>query len=553
MKDILNHHAKTADLGPDEKRILDRLLSRAQAQEDMIPQTVHASRGFMRIERVAQAKPVSLFGQSVGSFAHNRIVVHFGTEGDDGTTAPGAPLMTALISEESLAQLMMSPNRSNAHVALTAESWLGETMPNWEGKKIRPDDLLDAAMEKTLRSRRRAADALKKMAADMKSGISKAKQQDMKILLDQVLAKGDAAFRLERHKDNLQRTLVQNRVEASTAALNLPGIARAAQEDPLSLEGGSDITDPELARDRNGLLDAAMERYRLPEAELAYEATISYMRHILAQDHPDCTYVPGPDDPHGQKLRNALRDEDRAAVKKLEGLASLAASLSNPHTNERRAAADGFALTASTAFIGGGEADLHSSFPATDGGYFTLRIETAHVENSFGNEKIRDGSRVVELGLSPEDMMTALRGHPTGADIPCSIDNVGGISLPRHKLESEIEAVIQSDPARGDVAEARRSLETLISQANAIIQDGAKRAADRKELTDLIERIDLTMETFSEVELRDVQGRAGAMNHLVQEMNQGALKAINEYVLEHHGTELPMMIARDREDPDFSY
>ena len=76
---------------------------------------------------------------------------------------------------------------------------------------------------------------------------------------------------------------------------------------------------------------------------------------------------------------------------------------------------------------------------------------------------------------------------------------------------------------------------------------------DRKELTDLIERIDLTMETFSEVELRDVQSRAGAMNHLVQEMNQGALKAINEYVMEHHGTELPMMIARDREDPDFSY
>ncbi|KKL18747.1 hypothetical protein LCGC14_2472430 [marine sediment metagenome] len=59
MKDILNHHAKTAELGPDDKRILNRLLSRAHAREDMIPQTVHASRGFMRIERVAQAKPVS--------------------------------------------------------------------------------------------------------------------------------------------------------------------------------------------------------------------------------------------------------------------------------------------------------------------------------------------------------------------------------------------------------------------------------------------------------------------------------------------------------------
>ena len=549
MKNILNHYTQTTDLEPGEQHIVARLKRREDAQNAIVPDTPHASRGFLRIERVANAVPVSLFGQSVRSFAHNRIAVCFGVEGEGGETVPGAPLMTALISEESLAQLMMSPNRSNKNIALTAETWLGEVMPEWCDEKSSPDSLLDTAMDETLSSRRGAVDALKRIGRDLKAPLSKSGQRDMKNLLDQVLAKGDAKFRLERHSDNLQRILVQNRVEASTAALNIDGIARSAQSEPLLLEGVSQITNPEMARDINGMLNAAMERYTPQEAEVYFKATVIYMQKILDEYFPDCNYVPGSDDPHGQILRSALRNGDRDRVRQLEQLANLAANLVNPHVNELRAAADGHGLTASCAFIAGGDFALHASFPSADRGYFSMRIETATIENDFGNEKIRDGSLIVELGLSPEDMMTALRGHPTGADIPCSIDNVAGISLSRPKLESDLEAIVKSGASNATVKEALTELMDLTSEAMALIKGGAKRAADRKLLENLLERIDLSMETYSAFELREVQDRAGRMNNIVRDMNRNSLQAINDYVLARNGCELPMFLGlRDEDD-----
>jgi hypothetical protein len=548
MKKILNHYLLDVELDPGEKHILGRLIARQKAHDAIVPDDPHASRGFLRIERVAKSEPVSLFGQSVRSFAHNRIVICFGVEGEGGETVPGAPLMTALISEESLAQLMMSPNRSNQNVALTAESWLGETMPQWSDRRPSPDELLDAAMGDTLASRRGAVDALKLKASDLKGPLSKARQRDMAILLDQVLAKSDAKFRLQRHSDNLQRILVQSRVEASTAALNIDGIARSAQSEPLLLEGGAEITDPSLARDRNGMLNAAMERYTPEEAKLAYKAVITFMQKIIKDDFPDCAYVPGSNDPHGQRLRMALRDDDRARAKQLEHLASLAANLANPHVDERRAAADGHGLTASCAFIEGGDHALHASFPSANRGFFSFRIETAVVENSFGNEKIRDGSRIVELGLSPEDMMTALRGHPTGADIPCSIDNVAGISLSRPKLEGNLEAIVNSGAADPIGDETLAEFTGLIAQAKDVIKSGAKRASDRKQLEDLVDRIDIAMEAFSGFELRNVQDRARSMNDIVQDMNRKSLQSINDYVLERNGSDLPMILSQYDDD-----
>ncbi len=541
MKKILEHYVKTSEPDENQRRIIQRLRSRLDAHASILPETEHAGRGFLRIERVAKAEPVPLFGQNVPSFAHNRVVVCFGTEGDAGLTVSGAPLMSALISEESLAQLMLSPNRTNGHVALTAESWLGETMPLWQGVKTRPDDLLDAAMSETLQARRDAVDALKEMASEGKGAISKARQQDMKHLLDRVMSKGDAKFRLERHAENLQRILVQNRVEASTAALNLEGIARAARGEVSLLEGGSDITNPSLARDKNGMLNAAMERFTPQEAQVAYLATLSYMGSILDEKHPDITYTPSSEDPHGQNIRAILRGVDPYEVKELERLASLAGHLGNPYVNEKRELTDGQCLTASCSFISGGSEALHSSFPATDHGYFALRIETAYFENSFGNEKIRQGSTILELGLSPEDMMTALRGHPTGADIPCSIDHVAGIAVPRPKFPGDLEVIIKSDAVDPSVITARGELHQLVADASEMIAGGAKRVSDRQALGRMMEQIDLAMEEFSGVELRDVQSRADHMGALVNEMNRSALKSINDYVFDRHGCELPMI------------
>lgn len=55
MKNILNHYTQTADLEPGDQHIVARLKRREDAQNAIVPDTPHASRGFLRIERVANA------------------------------------------------------------------------------------------------------------------------------------------------------------------------------------------------------------------------------------------------------------------------------------------------------------------------------------------------------------------------------------------------------------------------------------------------------------------------------------------------------------------
>lgn len=543
LQDIMKKHLEAHDLPAAERTTLRRLLARQEARRRMVPRDPHASRGFVRIERVASAEPMKLFGQTAPSFACNRIVLSFGAQSGEGKTRPGKPVLTALISEESLAQLMLSPNRSNDHIALTAESWLGERMPRWQGEEAHPGDVLEDQLSETLGERRAALDALREGVSGLTKAIPKGVRQEMSALLGKVASKGNVRFYLERHSENLQRILVQNRVEASTAALNMEAIGRAAEQGHLlEAQDTPEITAPDLARDDNAMLDAAMEKFTPEEAAVARRAAVAWLSGYLRETYPEVAYDADQDDPHAKRMRTALTrratDEDRL---RLENVAILISSLGNPYVNERRAQADGFKLTASCSFRQGGSHALHSSFPDHDHGYFALSIKVAAEDDSFGNRKIRGGTTVVEIGMSPEDLMTALRGHPTGQDLPCSIDRIASQGLKRVHIQGEMEAVIEGGAADPDVHAAERDLAQLLTQAGEIVQAGAQRAADRKALADLLERIDLSVEAFSGLEARDAESRAREMQGIVRDMNAGAMRAINDYVLEHHGRTLPML------------
>lgn len=551
----IDYYLKIRDVPRLDRSLLravrERRLSHTAFLESLDPQ---ANRGFLRIERVVSARPVTLFGQNAPSYAFNRISVSLGKDGPDGRRVPGKTLMSALISEESLAQLMLSPNRSNNKIALTSETYLGEALPPiCDSGRQSSSRLLEDAISSTSGRRLGAAAELMRMTTGLDKPISKARALDMRHLLERVLSDGDASFVLTRHAENLQKDLVQYRVEASSAALNIQEIAadleqvrRLGCEEQLP-----DIPDLEVARNSNPLLDSAMDLYRPEEALACRDAMRCYMAASIQKNFPEgLDYDVMRDDPHAKILRNSLTWDMRGKVNitHLEKMAAMISSFGNEHVNEVRQKVDGYGLTASCSHISGGGLNLHSSFPTNDMGYFALRIHVGVLEESFGNEDIREGATFIELGLSPEDMMTALRGHPTGDDIPCSIDRLIGRGLPRVPHMTEIDRAIQHDGGAPGFLQARRSLQSLVSQASRIIESGAKKVADRRALEGLMPRIHEATEVLNAADAENIADRANDMNAQVRDMAREAISRIDEYVVEKHGislTELQMEEERD--------
>lgn len=553
--EAINHYLRQGDPSDREREVLKTLGVRAASHRDF-----HASfppdmnRGFMRIERVASARPVVLFGQNVPSYAYNRIVISRGAEGPEGKPVPGKTLMTALISEESLAQLMLSPNRSNKRIGLTAESFLGDVLPPRQGRGRRSSsDLLNEAIGGTSDRRIAAVKELQSVVNGLQKGIGKLARQEMAGILRQIAAEGDAEFVLERHSENLQKDLVQYRVEAASAALSVSDILDDIDRTRLlgAPEPEFDITDLELARNSNPMLDCAMMMYRPEEALLCQKVMKLYIEKALQEAFPEgINYHADIDDPHGQILRKAVpwgskRDVD---TKRLEAMVSMSSTFGNPHTNRTRAIADGYGLTATSSYISGGDADLHSSFPAVGNGHFCLRFHVGLLSESFGNEDINEGHTFLELGMSPEDMMTALRGHPTGADIPCSLDRITGVSVPRPPFESEITRAISDRGDSPDYLSAKKALGATISEVREIILDGARTTADRRQLQTLVSLLDDHLSQFVTVEQDNISESADRMSREVASMARSAFALIDDHVQKKHGVSLASLAADPKQD-----
>lgn len=548
--DAIDHYLNNHSPSADEVEVLRRIRLRRQAHDDFKAGfDARMNQGFVRIERVSRADPVMLFGQNVPSYAFNRITVSRGMDDEHGQRIPGESLLTALISEESLAQLMLSSNRSNRNIAMTLESVLGDTLPERRGLGRRTSsDLLSEQIDEF---HDRRADLLQGLQAEvngLERGLSKKAAEEYLSILQRIRPRDETSFLLRRHAENLQNDLVKYRVEAANAALNITDIMKEVEK--VKRIGVNthepDITDLELARNANPILDCAMKLYRPDEARICQKAVKAYFNLKLMEAFPEgIDYDVDVDDPHGQRLRKAVPWNSRNEVdtEPLESIAVLASSLGNEHTNKSRARADGYGMTASTSYISGGDTDLHSSFPATDNGHFSLRFHVGILEEGFGNERIQEAGTFLELGMSPEDMMTALRGHPTGAPIPCSLDRVTMQSVPRVTYESEITRAIQGGDESDDCLHARNRLEGILQAAEEIIRAGAKSAGSRRHLQQLISEAGDHLEVAIEAEAESISYRANRLNAEVQSMARSAMALIEDYVMEKHDFSLLALTA----------
>jgi hypothetical protein len=552
LNSAIEHYIRSGTPSQEDLHVLRRIVLRRRAHDALFDRLGEkANMGFLRIEKVASPEPVTLFGQNAPSYAYNRIVIRFG-EDRDGGRVPGAPLMSALISEESLAQLMLSPNRTNGRVGLTSDSFLGEKLPSFEGGgRTSSTDLLEGAIASSGERRLTGVRALQDAVNGLDRGINKKTAQEMEQLLRHVIPGSDAGFLLQRHAENLEKDLVQYKVEASSAALNLNQIL--SEIETLRRLGHSgdahDITDLEAARNTNPMLDVAMDRLRQDEALICQKAVKSYLEARIRSVFPEgLDYNIDQDDPYGRSLKESIpfSQRDSEGVESLKRLATLSSDLGNDARNSSRDQADGYSLTASCAFISGGSKNLHSSFPAGDAGHFTLRFHIGMIEERFGGEHIQEGSTFLEIGLSMEDMMTALRGHPAGEYIPCSLDRVAQRGLERVPAGGVIDKVIADEGEDRRLSGLREDIKPLVSEARDIIRSGARKSSERKYLADIVSRLGDLVEALNEAEADNIAYRADQMNAQVHTMAKDALSVINDHVVEKYGVGLHQI----GQDPD---
>jgi hypothetical protein len=116
---------------------------------------------------------------------------------------------------------------------------------------------------------------------------------------------------------------------------------------------------------------------------------------------------------------------------------------------------------------------IHSSFPPSDASYFSLRVSAAHYHTSLGAAEIwSDGAPLIEIEITAEDLMTALRGHPDGLPIPCSIRSICGVwehpePRPQHPLSEDIATFAADIADLPEVKALAQALDELSSLVNS--------------------------------------------------------------------------------------
>ena len=560
LLNAINHYLKYHTPENSEIDVLHRMRARQQAHKDFQDSFDELmNQAFIRIERVTSAKPVLLFGQHVPSYAFNRISISRGMNDEKtGQRVPGDSLLTALISEESLARLMLSTNRTNNRIALTLESALGEMLPTDERHTRKTSNtLLEESIDENHKNRMLALYKLKTRVNELDKAPGKKLSEDYIHVLDKI-RRIDTSFMLQRHSENLGNDMVQYQTEAANVALNIASLLKDAERLKL-LEGPepdpADITDVELARNGNPLLDHAMELYRPEEALICRKAVLSYVGDQINKDFPEgLDYDIEVSDPQGKRLNRVINESDRNGVnfELLMKLVNLASTLGNSHSNETRTKADGYGLTASVSRVSGGNTnDLYSSVPVTEHDQFSLRISTGIIEENFGNQDIRESKTFVELGLSTEDLMMALRGHPTGEFTPCSLDWLGSKKINRISYKTELNREIdeaatadrsdRSDRSESGTADYDRSeFEGLLQDAKTILRNGARTAGDRRELQDLLTRAYDVIGNVLKNEADEIISRADRMNSHARTRVRSAMSSFNDHVEKEHGVNLAL-------------
>jgi hypothetical protein len=392
--------------------------------------------GFILFERIYSNVPMPLFGQQTAALAATRVRICRADMGPDGATVPGAPLFVGRMADRALTNLVLNSNRGEAAAPMTVEALGGQDLPAYVPGPSADDTAFKEAMD------RRMADLDARLAAVGEAiaagGSVKARQQAQNALHklgEHITSSSELDFYLERRLSTLSKRRVELVVEAAHTALHAARVAEEMARPRLAPPAPVPF-DAEVERFTNPILDSAMADMTEEEGAAVRRALAIESAYVFGTEHTPGDEIAGW--PSGQGLSSLFykipeeRRQGETLRKRFEsfdGLARAALYGSRRVCDPRQAA---MALVQSQGWTG----HLHASLPDRNGNTCALRIETAWEEGSYGEARIRtDHGPYIEILLTPDDLMLALRGHPLGMMVPCTFRCVAGVWVPSHKVE----------------------------------------------------------------------------------------------------------------------
>lgn len=462
---------------------------------------IDAQSGFLLFEREFSAKPIHLFGQDVASLAHTRMRIFRGRRDAAGDLSPAEEIFSARISEKGLTDTLLLSNRATgAPITITR---LGDfELPE------RTAIASKAERSSTTYGENKAhevAGALEKLRGVVSTDLSRP-TPDLKAAVSTVALRvrdiASITFPLERHVEEMSKLRTEVLTEAAHAALHAGRVADAlATPAQPALEGPRQLDWDEAAAEHpmvDSILDPLPETLRealrvLIVAEVeCYSKAHPRLADWLATDSNGRPEVRFPS-PRDRGIAFNFTSEGSEAKEQIEKLERIWNWTFNPYVAESRAQYHPSQAALSVTQRSGWLGNIHSSLPPTEGHYFSLAVQPAYEEEELGSTRLRARhSNLVEVEMVGEDLMTALRGHPMGYPVPCSIRMLCGVyrapaERPMHAMTADIRTYQSDLEASPEIVELRAALNDLNNLVEAK-RSGKKWAGEVEAATQRIER-----------------------------------------------------------------
>jgi hypothetical protein len=480
-KKLIDKHG--ACLNPSIKAAAEEFARRAQAaQEFGYPSDMsqlQAQTGYVLFEREFSPTPMVLFGQDVKSLAHTHMHIFRADVGPEGEFVQGKKVFSARISEKSLTEAMLLSNSSDG-APLTITQLGDFVLPVHQSENTKVDRSAEAYRDEQMQN---MDDALSALRAEM----------DLKPQRTNANLKGTVAtigykirdmlstkFAFERHLENMSIMRSEVLTEAAHAALHAKRIGDALRNKQATLPPPAPIDWDEVASKHpmvdtqlDHLSDDLKEALRILIVEeiraLAetYEGFRSWVKQI---DGKERGVFP---ESRERTAAAGYGSESQALRKYIDELAMLSNWAFNPHIDEDRPKRRPTQASLSVTQRSGWRGDIHSALPPSDGAYFAMTVRPAWDDLELGRGRVQSASeRLVEIEMVAEDLMTALRGHPEGHSVPCSIRALCGAwrraeARPMHKVSADIEEFTAGVESTAEVQHLRQSFACLEELVNA--------------------------------------------------------------------------------------
>lgn len=461
---------------------LRRLVAAEKARLTFLRADPRLSQGFLRVERVASGEPVALWGSDVPSHAFNRIEIFAGRDDpESGKRLPGERLVSMLLTEGDLTNLIMRQNRGDNDVCVTLESAGTFDLGPFEGEADDPRGGMEGNLQDTRDSFEARVPAIAERLRGARLPLSAKLIGELVRDLGATDMSQNFSYHIESYHEVLSKKLVALQIEATHTALNASRIMAAREALRLAPpEPVQSASEERLAAERlvNPVLNACAGYYDPSEIE----ALLPVLEWRFARLGPELGMAeidPSTIGPHGRHLKSHVQRVKPSLTEEVDWLCSLHNRLTNPHVRAAESARSPRMLTVSTSLVSGSRHGLHSEFGRVGHDLLTFRVATAGRDEDHGRSRVREVRQIVELRLTPEEFMLAVRGHPSGEPVRCDISwALGGVvDCIDYVSDADLEIDRSASDMKAEAKESRRMAKDIAARIRAGVSNRSERDA----------------------------------------------------------------------------